>query len=42
VKRLAHFPEWCESVVERGVGDEEAVELDERPPLFSALDGGAA
>ena len=42
VKRLEHFPDWCEDVVERGVGDEEAVELDERPPLFSTLDGGAA
>lgn len=41
VQRLAHFPDWCESVVEPTVGDEEAVALDERPPMFSAL-GGAA
>jgi glutathione-regulated potassium-efflux system ancillary protein KefF len=40
VKRLEHFPEWCETVVEPGVGDEEAVGLDERPAMFSTL--GAA
>lgn len=42
VKRLEHFPEWCETAVERSVGDEEAVDFDERPALFSTLGGGAA
>lgn len=42
VQRLAHFPEWCERLAEPGVGDEEAVALDERPALFTALDGGVA
>lgn len=42
VKRLEHFPEWCDSAVERGVGDEETVDFDERPALFSTLGGGAA
>ena len=41
VKRLAHFPAWCEGLAEPAVGDEEAVELDERPALFSTLGGGA-
>jgi glutathione-regulated potassium-efflux system ancillary protein KefF len=40
VKRLASFPEWCQALAAPAVGDEEAVELDERPPMFSALDGG--
>lgn len=39
VKRLQHFPDWCDTAVERGVGDEEAVALDERPALFSTLGG---
>jgi len=39
VKRLEHFPEWCESLAEPAVGDEEAVELDERPAMFSTLGG---
>jgi len=42
VQRLIHFPEWCDRLADRGVGDEEAVALDERPALFTALDGGAA
>jgi glutathione-regulated potassium-efflux system ancillary protein KefF len=42
VQRLQHFPDWCESIADRGVGDEEAVALDERPALFTTLDGGAA
>lgn len=41
VKRLAHYPEWCEHLAEPPVGDEDDVELDERPPLFSTI-GGAA
>lgn len=42
VQRLQRFPEWCERVADPGAGDEEAVALDERPPLFSSLDGGTA
>ena len=42
VQRLEHFPDWCETVVERPVGDEEAVALDERPALFTTLEGGGA
>ena len=42
VQRLLHFPEWCDKLADRGVGDEESVALDERPALFTALDGGAA
>ncbi|MBL8275665.1 MAG: NAD(P)H-dependent oxidoreductase [Pelomonas sp.] len=42
VQRLQHFPEWCESLADRGVGDEDAVALDERPALFTTLDAGAA
>lgn len=41
VKRLAHYPDWCEHVAEPPVGDEDDVALDERPALFSAI-GGAA
>ncbi|MDR7295564.1 MULTISPECIES: NAD(P)H-dependent oxidoreductase [Roseateles] len=40
VKRLLHYPEWCRALAAPEVGDEEAVALDERPPLFSPL--GAA
>ena len=40
VQRLERFPDWCEAVAEPPVGDEDAVALDERPALFSAL--GAA
>jgi len=39
VKRLSHYPEWCHDLAEPGVGDEEAVALDERPALFSTLEG---
>ncbi len=42
VKRLQQFPDWCERVADPGAGDEDAVALDERPPLFSSLDGGTA
>ena len=42
VRRMEHFPEWCDALTEPAVGDEEAVALDERPALFSALDGGTA
>ena len=41
VHRLAHYPDWCERLAAPVVGDEEAVALDERPPLFSALDLGS-
>jgi glutathione-regulated potassium-efflux system ancillary protein KefF len=43
VKRLAHYPDWCQQLAAPEVGDEEAVALDERPPMFSAvtLDGGS-
>lgn len=37
VKRLTDYPEWCEHLAEPPVGDEDDVELDERPPLFSTL-----
>ncbi len=40
VKRLAHYPEWCHHLAAPEVGDEEAVALDERPPMFSTLGGG--
>jgi len=39
VKRLSHYPEWCHHLAEPAVGDEEAVALDERPALFSTLEG---
>ncbi|RZL38195.1 MAG: NAD(P)H dehydrogenase [Rubrivivax sp.] len=39
VKRLAHYPEWCQGVAESPVGDEDDVALDERPALFSTLEG---
>ena len=42
VKRLLHYPQWCEHLAEPAVGDEEAVALDERPPMFSTLDAGGA
>jgi len=42
VKRLTNFPAWCQKLAAPAVGDEEAVELDERPPMFSALDAGSA
>ncbi len=43
VKQLASYPAWCQHLAEPGVGDEEAVELDERPAMFSPLSiGGAA
>jgi glutathione-regulated potassium-efflux system ancillary protein KefF len=42
VQRLTHFPDWCEALAAPEVGDEEAVSLDERPPMFSTLGGGAA
>jgi glutathione-regulated potassium-efflux system ancillary protein KefF len=41
VKRLAHYPDWCEDAGEPSVGDEDDVALDERPPMFSTL-GAAA
>lgn len=41
VRRLEQFPDWCEAVIEPGVGDEEAVGFDERPALFSTLGAGA-
>lgn len=41
VQRLAHYPDWCQALAAPEVGDEEAVGLDERPPLFSALEGAA-
>ncbi|MFG6465631.1 NAD(P)H-dependent oxidoreductase [Roseateles sp. BYS87W] len=40
VQRLTHFPDWCERLGEPPVGDEDAVALDERPALFTALGGG--
>ncbi|HEY9106206.1 MAG TPA: NAD(P)H-dependent oxidoreductase [Roseateles sp.] len=42
VKRLAHYPEWCHDLAEPAMGDEEAVALDERPAMFSSLDGSVA
>jgi glutathione-regulated potassium-efflux system ancillary protein KefF len=42
VKRLAHYPAWCEHIAAPPVGDEDDVELDERPPLFSTLGAGDA
>ena len=38
-QRLVHFPDWCERLAEPGVGDEESVALDERPALFTPLEG---
>lgn len=40
VKRLHHYPDWCQSLAAPEVGDEEAVPLDERPPMFTELGGG--
>ena len=42
VERLATFPAWAQRVAVPAVGDEEDVELDERPPMFSVLDTGSA
>jgi glutathione-regulated potassium-efflux system ancillary protein KefF len=42
VKRLSHYPEWCHDLAEPAVGDEDDIALDERPAMFSTLDGGAA
>ncbi len=42
LKRLSHYPDWCESLAVPTVGDEAEVELDERPPMFSPLNGEAA
>jgi len=39
VKRLEHYPEWCHDLAEPAVGDEENVALDERPAMFSTLEG---
>lgn len=41
-KRLAHYPDWCKSLAAPEVGDEEAVGLDERPPLFTEFEAGAS
>ncbi len=40
VQRLQHFPDWCARLADPGKGDEETVALDERPPLYTPLDGG--
>ena len=40
VKRLQHYPEWCQHLAEPPVGDEDDVALDERPAMFSTLEGG--
>lgn len=37
--RLAHYPGWCELPDEPTPGEDEAVALDERPPMFSTLTG---
>jgi len=45
LERLAHYPDWCPDWCEppaSSAGDEAALALDERPPLFSPLDGEAA
>lgn len=42
VKRLTHYPDWCEQAHTAPPGDEDAVTLDERPAMFSALGGGVA
>ncbi len=39
VKRLSHYPAWCHDLAEPGAGDEASVALDERPALFSSLEG---
>lgn len=40
LRRLNRYPDWCEAEAAPVVGDEAALELDERPALFSALRGG--
>lgn len=40
VDRLACYPAWCQAVAEPAAAVDEAVSLDERPPLFSPLGGG--
>lgn len=42
VKRLLHYPDWCQSLAAPEVGDEEAVALDERPPMFTEFEAGAS
>ncbi len=42
LRRLAHYPDWCDALALPAVGDEAAVELDERPALFSPLNGESA
>lgn len=42
VKRLQHYPDWCRSLAAPEVGDEEAVALDERPPMFTEFEAGGA
>lgn len=42
LRRLQHYPQWCEVKPEPAMGDEESVSLDERPPMFSSLDGADA
>jgi glutathione-regulated potassium-efflux system ancillary protein KefF len=39
VKRLAHYPAWCDHLADPPVGDEDDVALDERPAMFSTLAG---
>jgi glutathione-regulated potassium-efflux system ancillary protein KefF len=39
VKRLEHYPAWCENLAAPPVGDEDDVALDERPALFSTIGG---
>lgn len=40
-QRLAHYPDWCADLAQPAAQDEEAVALDERPPLFTTLEGSA-
>jgi glutathione-regulated potassium-efflux system ancillary protein KefF len=42
VRRLADYPAWSRTQTAPAVGDEQAVPLDERPPLFSPLEMGDA
>lgn len=42
LRRIEHYPEWCEALAAPAVGDEEAVEMDERPAMFSSLEGSDA
>lgn len=42
VARLATYPAWAQRAAVPAVGDEDDVDLDERPPMFSVLETGSA